>query len=230
MGRLRDIPWLRIAAEGTAIVVGILLAFAIDAWWESRQERVREADMLVEVKREFAATEIYLGSLIDRHRRLLAQLERIEELLAIGADANGEFPGLSDALWQIQPYEPRLPVYENLLASSGLDAISNADLRRALRNYQSAAIFDNEWDDYQKAFDISHAPSMLFATLPMIFEGSTEPAIRKDFWPDVGQLARNLEFLNYLALRTAGERTLIERRTELLRTVQVVVAEIEALE
>ena len=32
-GRL---PWRRIAAEGSAIVVSILLAFAIQAWWERR--------------------------------------------------------------------------------------------------------------------------------------------------------------------------------------------------
>ena len=35
----RPIPWLRVFAEGAVIVVSILLAFGIDAWWEGRQER-----------------------------------------------------------------------------------------------------------------------------------------------------------------------------------------------
>ena len=34
----RDIPWTRLIAEGTAIVVSILLAFSIDAWWAERVE------------------------------------------------------------------------------------------------------------------------------------------------------------------------------------------------
>jgi len=29
-------PWKRIAVEAVAIVASILLAFAIDAWWENR--------------------------------------------------------------------------------------------------------------------------------------------------------------------------------------------------
>ncbi len=35
----KDIPWKRIAIEATAIVASILLAFAIDAWWEESQNQ-----------------------------------------------------------------------------------------------------------------------------------------------------------------------------------------------
>ncbi len=34
----KDIPWKRILVEAAAIVASILLAFAIDAWWETRRE------------------------------------------------------------------------------------------------------------------------------------------------------------------------------------------------
>jgi len=36
--RRKDINWPRIFAEGTAIVISILLAFTIDAWWQGRQD------------------------------------------------------------------------------------------------------------------------------------------------------------------------------------------------
>jgi hypothetical protein len=39
------IPWARILAEGGAIVISILLAFWIDAWWQ-RQTELREAEAL----------------------------------------------------------------------------------------------------------------------------------------------------------------------------------------
>ncbi len=42
----KDIPWSRIFVEGVAIIVSILLAFAIDAWWADRQERREETHAL----------------------------------------------------------------------------------------------------------------------------------------------------------------------------------------
>ena len=41
------LPWLRLFAEGIAIVVSILLAFAIQAWWEELGERRAEAELIV---------------------------------------------------------------------------------------------------------------------------------------------------------------------------------------
>jgi hypothetical protein len=41
-----DIHWKRIAVEAVAIVGSILLAFWIDAWWEERQERVEEVEII----------------------------------------------------------------------------------------------------------------------------------------------------------------------------------------
>jgi len=51
--------WKSLSIEATAIVVSILLAFAIDAWWEERQTEqdiiedlaiVESSDLLIELK------------------------------------------------------------------------------------------------------------------------------------------------------------------------------------
>lgn len=42
----RQVPWPRILAEGVAIVVSILLAFAIQAWWEGRQLEASRVELL----------------------------------------------------------------------------------------------------------------------------------------------------------------------------------------
>ena len=39
MPKSQDVPWKRLTAEGMAIIVSILLAFGIDAWWEDRQQQ-----------------------------------------------------------------------------------------------------------------------------------------------------------------------------------------------
>ena len=49
----RDLQWKRIVAEGVAIVASILLAFWIDAWWDDRQIRVEEREILVGLDAEF---------------------------------------------------------------------------------------------------------------------------------------------------------------------------------
>lgn len=47
-----QIPWTRILAEGAIIVVSILLAFAIQAWWEGSKERAEEQRILAAIRAE----------------------------------------------------------------------------------------------------------------------------------------------------------------------------------
>ncbi len=61
MREYREIPWLRIIAEGTAIVVSILLAFAIDAWW-LRQKELDQADALIaSLHADFESSQTHLN-------------------------------------------------------------------------------------------------------------------------------------------------------------------------
>jgi hypothetical protein len=53
MTETQNIPWKRITVEAAAIVGSILLAFAIDAWWNDHQNRAEERRVLVGLKSEF---------------------------------------------------------------------------------------------------------------------------------------------------------------------------------
>ncbi len=64
----RRIPWLRLAAEALLIVVSILLAFGIDAWWDARQDRVAELRVLRNLRDEFVQTRDLLRTSIEWHR------------------------------------------------------------------------------------------------------------------------------------------------------------------
>ena len=48
-----NIPWKRIAVEAAAIVVSILMAFWIDAWWDGRKDQLEEQEILVGLEVEF---------------------------------------------------------------------------------------------------------------------------------------------------------------------------------
>jgi len=73
----RLLPWKRMALEGGVIVLSILLAFAIDAWWNHRKERIEGIEQLSHV-----AAELRLNSDMVRSKI---------EILQIAIDAASQF-------------------------------------------------------------------------------------------------------------------------------------------
>ena len=78
MSDVKSMQWRRLTAEAAAIVLSILLAFAIDAWWQFRGDREAEqvvlANLLVEFKRNRVELDRTLRSLTenqDAAQRLL---------------------------------------------------------------------------------------------------------------------------------------------------------------
>jgi hypothetical protein len=47
------IPWGQLTVEGIAIIVSILQAFWIDAWWDDRQNVDEEREILIGLETEF---------------------------------------------------------------------------------------------------------------------------------------------------------------------------------
>ena len=68
MFKARQIPWPRIFAEGVAIVVSILLAFWIQAWWQARADRADEAVSLSRLVRDLDDDTLDLEGNLDRAR------------------------------------------------------------------------------------------------------------------------------------------------------------------
>ncbi|MEM1145817.1 MAG: hypothetical protein AAGI88_24855 [Pseudomonadota bacterium] len=62
MNTPQTLPWKRLVGEAVAIVLSILLAFAIDAWWEDRSDRHAEQLLLERLKDDF--TEIQTAILL----------------------------------------------------------------------------------------------------------------------------------------------------------------------
>ena len=59
------VPWPRLFIEGGVIVFSILLAFAIDAWWEQSQDRELEIQQLARVSAELMLNDESFRSKID---------------------------------------------------------------------------------------------------------------------------------------------------------------------
>ena len=135
-GRSR-LPWKRIVVEGGAIIVSILLAFAIDAWWDAVQDRARERQALVGLQEEFTENRRRLEGNMGRHARTQAASVALIEL----SDARSEVP--ADSLARLlravfvdaYSYNPSGGVLEGLIASGELRLIRSQDLRGLLATW-----------------------------------------------------------------------------------------------
>ena len=63
MANSNSIPWSRISVETAAIVISILLAFSIDAWWDGRKDQFEEREILFGLEVEF----VDLRERLDRY-------------------------------------------------------------------------------------------------------------------------------------------------------------------
>ncbi len=143
----RNIPWVRILAEGAVIVVSILLAFGVDAWWDGQRDHMDQVRLLQAVQGDLATYEGVLESdvvgitrLVDANRALVLSLSSVPdgELVTVPAAtirAALEFPSL------------RIPL-------NGLDRTGVADpqLRSLIRQWEAEVrATDDHFDRVREA-------------------------------------------------------------------------------
>jgi hypothetical protein len=68
----QNIPWKRLSAEAAAIVISILLAFAIDAWWSDRGDREAEQSLLKRLRADFVELRADIQFVEQEHREASA--------------------------------------------------------------------------------------------------------------------------------------------------------------
>jgi len=92
MTKFQEIPWPRIFAEGAAIILSILLAFWIQAWWEGRQQQGDERiflqsllDDLSDKKQQLNRDKRYIAVIFESATTLLQTATDADKYLAAGA-------------------------------------------------------------------------------------------------------------------------------------------------
>ena len=130
-----NIPWARITAEGAAIVVSILMAFAIQAWWEGRQDRQDEVVVLANLLEEFRDIRANLADIQDFQAAILESAYRLAEI-SEDPDANVSEQELrkllSDLQWLSSPSNFAAPVLSAVIGRGDDRLISDRNLRARL--------------------------------------------------------------------------------------------------
>lgn len=127
----------KLAVEVITIVLSILLAFAIDAWWEERKERAEEREVLASLFLEFEANWLEAADVILVHDAavqsvaLLMQMSD-DQILALSAEAVEQHirffanPRTFDAI---------RGTVDTLASSGKLGILRNRELRAALTSF-----------------------------------------------------------------------------------------------
>ena len=135
MNRLRQLPWLRISAEGMAIVVSILLAFWIQAWWDGRQDRLEEREILSSLLLEFHDLKDTLEWSKGYNEAIRGSVRQLTNA-ALGPQhtlSDQDIDRLIADLWWNQELSSwSAPELSSVIASGDLTLVSNSTLRHHL--------------------------------------------------------------------------------------------------
>ncbi len=133
----KQIPWKRIGIEASAIVASILLAFAIDAWWDEQNQRTEEHHLLVALQAELAFNSDGATRFADRKLATAKSLRQIVD--ALESVPIGESAILSNTLlasaFGSTTYGSRRAVYDAMVQSGQMQLIENSDLREMLAGW-----------------------------------------------------------------------------------------------
>ena len=97
MQQLSFARWGLLLTEMVLIVASILLAFALDSWWDERRDRLEEQAILHGLREEFLLNRSMLERRVAQHTKEQAELEILRAATKSGRWATGD-PDLDAAL------------------------------------------------------------------------------------------------------------------------------------
>ena len=143
-GRIGPVTWL--VLQGIATVASILLAFAIDAWWEHRNAAAEKNVMLESVKAEMLSDRTWVKSQCAYRKASLDSVEILLKAVAAGRYEDTERTldqRLADLTWYNGLYFSTGAV-NSLLSSGQAAAIEDPKLRALLAQYPAAVAWSSD--------------------------------------------------------------------------------------
>jgi hypothetical protein len=124
---------IRSLLQGVGVVVGILIAFGIDAWWDTRGEHRLEAEYVSSLRSEIRAALGEVASDLASRRRLNDQLDIF---LSDGPLPPDSLRALLRAASTVSNIAPPSAVLDDLVSSGRLQLLRSAELREGLMLYR----------------------------------------------------------------------------------------------
>jgi len=131
MSNTQTTPWKRLPVEVAAIVASILLAFAIDAWWEEAKDGRRERAHLLSLHKEFSENLELLHEITLKNE---VTKDAANVLLGVVTERRERPPAaeLVGATWtafSVARFEPLTTSYQNLISTGDIALIRDEQLK-----------------------------------------------------------------------------------------------------
>ncbi len=140
MKNSREIPWPRIFAEGGAILVSILLAFWIDAWWDDRSDEHQERALLNALLQDFQAARVQFEEISAYHKNVFGSMEQLlfwTEAGSVPENSRADVDIILSNVFYTPTFDPPMGAVDTILASGRLDLLSNPTLITELTRWSS---------------------------------------------------------------------------------------------
>ena len=222
----KGIRWRSALLEGAAVLLGILIAFGIQAWWDVQRDQAEQRAYLQAMHTELEANQGHINEdldsialWIDRSR------EHLESVARPGASPTYE--QVVEMMWSTGPQVPpplARAALDDLVSSGGFQVIESPELRRALAAYQRALELDAaealEVREYftgeVRTYHIEHGS---FSEAPWE-EYVRIPETSESFRLDVDRFAGNRTYANLLTVRMVSFTNLRDTHEELLEHIE----------
>jgi hypothetical protein len=136
--RLRRLARWKYALRETAlIVVGVLIALGVNAWWSQRQDRARERLYINQLSSDAGENERILSSAIAEDSASLAALVSLSAALHFGAPPTESAMDIFDVALRYSDPRPVLGTLDHLVESGAVEIIRAERLRLTILQYTS---------------------------------------------------------------------------------------------
>lgn len=148
------------------IVAGILIALAVDSWWQQRQDRETERSYLSALQSELEVNRAEFEGHLQQLDADIASTNRALQLFRTypaGAPPIDSLHAALRPLITIRTIAPSRAALDDILQSGGLQYITSDILRRAIANYEQQLDYDVQmqrsaaalWDGQLSVFNLN---------------------------------------------------------------------------
>ena len=220
MPQIHKLKWRAAVLDGFAVLVGILIAFSVDAWWDLRSQDEQARAYLEALQTELIENRKIIEDDLASLRRWVAATRTFLEDV-VSPEAEPSYEQVRWMVWEIGPDQttPLLrAAVDDLKSSGGLQAIKSAEVRRAIAEYvrkldrDASELEDvrNNFREYTLQYHIQHGSFTEFD-----WEGYAEAdKTMISFELDKEAFAANRTYANLLIVRILNYSNLRETHKE----------------
>jgi len=148
---VRKVNWHQAAAEVALILIGVLIALAVDSWRVEQQEKREERIYLEALLEDFQENRQSLLDEVEMQKNIIGTGDAILRLLSggLGEENADIFFDRMRSFYYFRWWAPITGTYDDLVGSGKILLISNIELRYGLSAFQRTLASIREFEELQ---------------------------------------------------------------------------------